>query len=252
MNNVRIIPSLLMHNKKLVKTTRFKNPQYIGDPINAVRILNNLFVDEIILLDINQSSTHLPIDFEYLKNLASECFIPICYGGGISSLETAITLYSIGIEKLSIHTAAIKDLQFIKQLSTHFGSQSIVGAIDYKPKFLQGCKVVVHNKKNTKYTLIDYAQMLEEHGAGELLVNAINRDGLMTGYDLDMLATLSEKVSIPIIASGGAGNLHHMKDVLHKTGINAFAAGSLFVYSGNLKAVLINYPSRQEIKETFC
>jgi len=251
MTNIRIIPCLLMQNKKLVKTTRFTKPQYIGDPLNTVKIFNNLFVDEIILLDINQSNTNKPIDFNYLKTLASECFIPICYGGGVDSLETAKKLYEIGYEKLSINTAASNDFKLIKTLSSYFGSQSIVCSIDYKKTFFNQYKITIHNKKKIKYSLIDYALMLEDQSAGELMINAIERDGLMTGYDIDLLAQLAEKISIPIIANCGAGKLDHMKNVYERTGINAFAAGSLFVYKGPLKAVLLNYPSRSEIKNCF-
>src|SRR5579883_100944 len=251
MANIRIIPCLLMQNKKLIKTIQFKDPQYIGDPLNAIRIYNSLFVDEIMLLDIHQSSKSMRIDFEYLKILASECFIPICYGGGISSLPVAIKLYSLGFEKLSINAAVSENPKIIKTLSSYFGSQSIVGAIDCKKTLLSQYKIVVHNKKRIRYSLLDYARMLEEQGAGEILINAIHKDGLMTGYDLDLLAMLAEKISIPIIANCGAGHLNHMKDVFTRTGINAFAAGSLFVYSGDLKGILINYPDRQEIKETF-
>lgn len=252
MSNVRIIPCLLLQNKKLVKTISFKQPKYIGDPLNAIKIYNNLFVDEIILLDISQAESHSPIDFAYLKALASECFIPICYGGGVSSLDTAKRLFSIGIEKVSVNTAAAENLQFIKTLSTYFGSQSIVAAIDCKKSLWSGYKVIVHNKKRLTCTLLEYAQLLEEQGAGELLINSIDRDGLMTGYDIELLKNIAEKVTIPIIASGGAGSLYHMKEVLTQTGINAFAAGSLFVYSGRLNAVLINYPARKKIKEVFC
>lgn len=251
MTNIRIIPCLLMQNKKLVKTKGYKKPQYIGDPLNTIKLFNNLFVDEIILLDINQSFKDSSIDFEYLELLASECFIPMCYGGGIRSLETAIKIYSLGFEKLSINMTAAQDPQFIKSLSSYFGSQSVVCSIDCKKNFWGQYKVYPHNKKRTRLPIIDYAKKLEQLGAGELIINAIHKDGYMTGYDLDLLEAVAENISIPIIANCGAGSLSHMKSVSHRTGINAFAAGSLFVYNGPLRAILINYPNKKEIRECF-
>jgi cyclase len=252
MRPVRIIPCLLMENKKLIKTTRYKNPVYIGDPINAIKIYNDLFVDELILLDIGQSTAKKPIDYTYLSMLTSECFIPLCYGGGVDSLDTAAKLYSLGIEKLAVNSAAYEDIRILKQIAAQFGSQSLVGVIDYRKKYLRGYRVIINNKKYTRYSPLDYARMLEDFGVGELIINAIDQDGMMTGYDAALLAELAEAVSIPIIANCGAGHLKHMHTLFKETGINAFAAGSLFVYSGGLKGVLINYPNRQEIDNVFC
>jgi cyclase len=251
MANIRVIPCLLMQDKKLVKTVHFKNAQYIGDPLNTIKIYNTLFVDELILLDINQSSHTTAIDFNYLQSLTSECFIPMCYGGGVTSLDIAIKLFKLGFEKLSINTAVQTHPFLIKTLSSYFGSQSIVATIDCKKTFLSQYRISIHNKKRIKYSLLDYALYLENEGAGELLINAIHKEGSMSGYDLELLSKLADKISIPIIANCGAGHLQHMKEAFNKTGITAFAASSLFIYSGNLNGILINYPDRNEIKTLF-
>jgi len=245
----RIIPCLLLDGRGLVKTVRFQNPKYVGDPINAVKIFNEKFVDEIIFLDISAAREGKGPNFEFISEIASECFIPFCYGGGIRTIQDAKKLYCIGVEKVSVNSAAIENPALIKELADQFGSQSVVAAMDIKKNWL-GKYMVMKNqgKIKTSQKPLEYALRLQNLGAGELLVNSMDSDGTMEGFDLDILSELSDNVSIPLIACGGAGSLEHIKKVLEDTGISAAAAGSLFVFKGKHRAVLINYPSRENIK----
>jgi len=245
----RIIPCLLLDGRGLVKTLRFQSPKYIGDPINAVKIFNEKFVDEIIFLDISAARQGKEPNFNFIGEIASECFIPFCYGGGIRTIEAAKKLFSIGVEKIAVNSAAIQNPELIKQLAEHFGSQSIVAAMDIKKNWL-GKYLVMKNlgRGKTSHHPIEYAQMMQNLGAGELFVNSIDSDGVMEGFDINILRELSDSVSIPVTACGGAGSLEHIKKLLEESRVSAAACGSLFVFKGKHRAVLINYPSRENIK----
>ncbi|MFZ5553793.1 MAG: AglZ/HisF2 family acetamidino modification protein [Bacteroidota bacterium] len=247
----RIIPVLLLNKGGLYKTLKFKEPVYVGDPLNAVKIFNEKEVDEITVLDIHASSEGRKPDLEYLSMIASECFMPLSYGGGINSIDDIKSVTKTGIEKIVINTAAIENPQFIQQAAGIFGSTTIVVSIDVKKNWLG--KYEVYNKNKRKIFTTDPLKMAEEMnkcGAGELLLNAVDRDGTMLGYDRELIRKISSSVDIPVVACGGAGNLQHLKEA-YQSGASAMAAGSLFVFRGTRQSVLINYPSQKEIKELF-
>jgi cyclase len=242
---------LLNSNNGLVKTVKFNHPKYIGDPINAIKIFNDKEVDELIFLDINATRLNQKPNFSLIKEIATECFMPICYGGGITSLEEIHKILYSGIEKVSINTAAYSNPNLIKQAANQFGNQSIVVSIDVKKNWRGKQYVYINNgTKNTNETSIEFAQKMEDLGAGELLINSIDKDGTYSGYDLDLIQAISEKVTIPIIACGGASAITDFKKAVEK-GASAVAAGSMFVYYGELKSVLINYPSEYELDKLY-
>lgn len=244
----RIIPCLLLDNDSLVKTVKFKNPNYLGDPINAVRIFNEEEVDEICILDIS-SHKNESINFGLIENIVTEAFMPLAYGGGINNLEDAKKLYRLGIEKLIFNTALTKNKQLIRDVVAYAGSQSVVASIDVKRNFLgkESCFIEC-GTKNINKDSVSYIQEIEELGVGEILINSINNDGMMQGYDLELIKRVTEATSLPVIACGGAGCVEHLKDALNVGDAHAVAAGSLFVYYGPRKAVLINYPKEEELK----
>ena len=244
----RVIPVLLVKDNGLVKTVRFKNPQYIGDPINAVKVFNEKEVDELIFLDITATLLKRPPRFDLIKNIASETFMPFAYGGGLNNIEDIRRIFELGSEKVVINTMAIENPDFINKIASIFGSQSIVVSIDVK-KTLSGKYFVMKKcgKERTKYEPHLFARMMEKNGAGELFINSIDNDGVMKGYDLTLLQSITAIVNIPVIACGGAGNLSHFSYALKTSGVSAVAAGSMFVYYGPNRAVLINYPSNNEI-----
>lgn len=247
----RLIPCLLLDNGKLVKTQQFHKPVYIGDPINAVKIFNDKEVDELIFLDINATKTGRQPDFEYLRKIAEQCFMPLCYGGGITSLHDIGRLFRIGFEKVSINSSAFLNIDLMKEAVKIYGSQSIVGAIDVgKNMFGKNVVKIINGTKNTKQSPVEYAKMLEDAGAGEIFLNSITYDGMMQGYDYEMIKEISDVVQIPIIACGGAGSLTDCKKAID-SGASAAAAGSIFVFWGVNKAVLINYPDHREVEELF-
>lgn len=250
MLNVRIIPCLLWHGEALVKTMRFGSAKYVGDAINAIRIFNEKEVDELIFLDITASHLGKGPDISLIKRIASECFMPLCYGGGIRTLQDIKEVVSAGVEKVSLNTIAVHQPLFVKQAAQAYGSSTIVACVDYK-KTLLGRQVVtaVGGKQKSRYSPVEFAQLMEEMGAGEIVLNSIDRDGMMTGYDVDMLARVAEKVSIPIIALGGAGSIDHFEQAISKGKASAVAAGSMFVFHGKHKAVLINYPSGESLNK---
>ena len=241
----RIIPSLLIDNKRLVKTIRFNNPNYLGDPINAVKIFNEKQADELCILDITRKKGN--IDFNFLEDIATEAFMPLSYGGGVNNLEQVKKLFQIGFEKVIINTALYSNTELISQAVDYAGSQSIVASIDYK-KTMFGKNLCFSEcgSKNGHITPVEMAKRVEELGVGEILLNSIDRDGKMSGYDLAMINNISREVTVPVIACGGAGGLNDIKSVID-AGADAVAAGSIFVYYGAKKAVLINYPSEQEL-----
>lgn len=246
----RIIPSLLLRDNGLVKTIKFKNSTYIGDPINAVKIFNEKEVDELIFLDIDATRDKKEPPYELIKDIATECFMPFCYGGGVKSIDQIRKLLACGTEKVAINSEAFNNPNFIKEAAQVFGSSTIVISMDYKKKLFGKTFVYVNGgRKNTKLDPVTYAKNMEELGAGELLVNAIDHDGTMSGYDIEMIRKITDAVSIPVIACGGAGNLNDFKEVFQDANASAAAAGSFFVFQGKKRGVLISYPSPEAIKE---
>ena len=246
----RLIPCLSIINQDLVKTTKFKNPRYLGDPINAVKIFNDKGVDELCILDITGSKEGRGPQMEYLHDIASEAFMPLSYGGGITTIEQMQKLFHMGYEKVIVNTAFYNNPKLITEAADLAGSQSIVVSIDVKTEILgkRNCYSVDGTVKSGKDP-VTMAKKAEELGAGEILLNSINNDGMMTGYDLKLVRSVSETVNIPVIACGGAGTIIDFKKVLQEGKAHAAAAGSLFVYYGSEKAVLINVPEEKELEE---
>lgn len=249
----RIIPCLLIHKKGLVKTVKFKNPKYVGDPINAVKIFNEKEVDELIVLDIDATSEGREPDLKMIKNLADECRMPFCYGGGIISVEQAKKIISLGVEKVALSNAALSNLELCKEIGSIIGNQSVVVVIDVKKKNLfGGYEIYTHNGKNkSHWKLKDLLEKLEEIKVGEIVINSIDNDGTMQGYDINLVKNVREKCSMPISVLGGAGSLIDIQKLISKFKVIGAAAGSLFVFKGKYKAVLINYPNRKERKPLY-
>ena len=249
----RVIPCLLVHNKGLVKTVNFKAPKYVGDPINAVKIFNEKEVDELIVLDIDASVQNREPHFTMIKNLAAECRMPLCYGGGVKSVRHAQEIINLGAEKVALSSAAVEKPQLVSDIASAVGKQSVIVVLDVKKRGLFGkYEIFIHNgKKPTGKNPKDFAVQLEQMGVGEIVINSIDNDGAMKGYDLKLISTIRDAVNVPITALGGAGNLGDIKSLIDHFGIMGAAAGSLFVFKGVYKAVLINYPKRSEIKELF-
>ena len=249
MLQTRIIPTLLLKNRGFYKGINFKNHKYVGDPINTIKIFNEKEVDELVIFDIVASKENKPIDFEYIKEIVSEAFMPVGYGGGIKSVEDAKTLFSIGIEKVLLNTSAILNPYLIKQLVDIFGSQSIVFSLDVKKTWFSGKKVFIKSgTQNTKLNPIDVALQMQELGVGEIILNDIDRDGTFKGYDLELIKNISSKLDIPLIASGGARDLNDFK-LAKDAGAHACAAGAMFVYHMPHRAVVISYPKYEEIRK---
>jgi cyclase len=237
----------------LVKTTFFQKPRYIGDPINAVKIFNEKEADELILLDIDATVEKREPHYELIEDIVSEAFMPICYGGGIKNTDQMRRLFALGVEKVSISSAAIHSQSLIKEAASRFGSQSIIVTLDVKKtKFPRFYTVVTHNgKKNSGKNPVEASVLMEQMGAGELLINNVDQDGRMLGYDEDLIRLISRAVNIPVIALGGAGSLMDLKSVVRHGGASAAGAGSLFVYHGKHRAVLINYPDQNQLQQLF-
>ena len=243
----RIIPSLLIHNHGLVKTVNFKNPKYVGDPINAVRIFNEKEVDELAIFDIDASVNNSKPNFELLKKLANQSRMPLCYGGGVKTVNDALKIFSLGIEKIAINSGIIDNPSLISEIADRVGSQSVVAVLDVKKKFFGGYELAINNgKKLTGINPFDFAKEVQDLGAGEIIVNSIDQDGTMKGFDLELINKISSVIKIPLTVLGGAGSLSDIKKVINSHGIIGVAAGSLFVFKGPYKAVLINYPSSKE------
>ena len=244
----RIIPCLLVKNNGLVKTVHFANPKYVGDPINAVRIFNEKEVDELIVLNIDASVQHKDPDYGMIRNLAAECRMPLCYGGGVKSVEQVERIVSLGVEKVAMSSAAVDDPGIVERAAKVVGSQSIVVVMDVKKDRRNGVYGLwTHNAgKHAGHSITDFAQRLENLGAGELVINSIDHDGTMKGYDLDLIEKIFKAVAIPITALGGAGTLKDIEKLIKYFGIIGAAAGSMFVFKGIYRAVLINYPSRAD------
>ena len=246
-NRPRIIPTLLIDDRDLIKTVQFGKRTYLGDPVNAVKIFNRKGIDELSILDIGASKNQREPDYEILKDIASEAFMPLSCGGGITDLEQVYELLKIGYEKVVLNTALVRDPELITKSAENFGSQSIVASIDAK-KTGSGYKCFISDgTEESKWNPVDLAKEAERLGAGEIIINSIDNDGMMKGYDIDLVRSVSDSVNIPVIAIGGAGGINDLKTVLHEGHAHAAAGGSMFVYYGKLKAVLITAPSEEEL-----
>lgn len=249
MLKTRVIPSLLLRGRGLYKTVRFKDPKYVGDPVNAVKIFNEKEVDEIIVLDISATAEKKEPNFALIEEIASECFMPLGYGGGVTTIDQMRRLYRLGVEKIALNTAAFTDRHLVEAGCKTFGSSSVIASIDTKSTLFGKREVWINGGRvNTKVDPVRYAEQLARLGVGEILVNSIDRDGTMSGYDIELLKMLSAAVDVPIIACGGAGSLEHMQEAVTTAGVPAVAAGSMFVFHGRHRAVLINYPARAELE----
>lgn len=245
----RIIPVLLIDDRDLIKTVKFKDRTYLGDPVNAVKIFNRKGIDELAILDIGATKRNNSPDVELLKDIASEAFMPLSYGGGITTINQIRELLAIGYEKVVINTGLIKNSELVKKSVELFGSQSIVASIDAKRVSGEYRCVIADGSEIVNRTPVELAQEAEGLGVGEIIINSIDRDGVMQGYDLELVKSVVKSVHIPVTAIGGAGGIEDLKKVLHDGHAHAAAGGSMFVYYGRLKAVLITAPSEEELIE---
>lgn len=245
----RIIPVLLVDDRDLVKTVNFKNPTYLGDPVNAVKIFNRKGIDELAVLDIGATKKEAEPDFELLEDIAGQAFMPLSYGGGIKSIKQIRKLLAIGYEKVVINTELVKNPGLVKEAVALAGSQSVVASIDVKlVNGIYKC-VIRDGSELTEMTPVELAKNAEQMGAGEIFLNSVDRDGMMKGYDIKLVKMVVDAVSIPVTACGGAGGLKDLKQVIHEGHAHAAAGGSMFVYYGRLKAVLITAPDEEELIE---
>ena len=241
----RIIPCLLVKDSGLVKSTQFKKYKYVGDPINSVKIFNEKEVDEIMIIDIDATVYNRPPNYRLIESIAAECRMPFCYGGGIKTIEQAQRIFSLGVEKIAISHEAIVNPNIISQLSVRVGSQSVVIILDVKKHRNGNYEIWTHNgTKNTGIDPVQFSIEAEKNGAGEIVINSIDNDGLMKGYDLNIIDQVRSVTNLPMTVLGGAGSLKDIAMLVEKYSIMGIAAGSLFVFKGIFKAVLINYPSR--------
>jgi cyclase len=248
----RIIPTLLLDGGGFYKTTRFKTPIYLGDPLNILRIFNDKEVDEIAILDISATGQVREPNFTLLRDMASECFMPLAYGGGVRTVSQIQTLLRIGFEKVILNSSLFEDSKLIKDASREFGNQSIVVCIDVKKSFLGRYRVVSHSAaREHGYAPEKWAESVAAMGAGEIVINSVDRDGTMTGYDLELIRRVTEAVDVPVIASGGARNISDFTAAVRTAGASACAAGAMFVFHGPHRAVLINVPSSRDIEQAF-
>mgnify|MGYP001365757026 CR=1 FL=1 len=248
-NYPRVIPILLLKEDGLYKTHKYKNPIYIGDPINTIKIFNDKECDELIIIDIQASKSKKPPNFKLLEDLSSECFMPITYGGGIKSLNDIKSIFKLGIEKIALNSVLLENSSIISEAKDIFGSQSIIGVIDINKTLLGNhCLYDYQLGKNIKKNIIDYAKNLEDKGVGELLINFVYLENSRKGYDIEFLRNFLPHFQIPIIANGGIASLNDIKEGLD-IGINAAAAGSFFIFKKNNNGILISYPSYEMIKE---
>jgi cyclase len=244
----RIIPVLLLKDLALVKSIHFKSHKYIGDPINAVRIFSDLKADELVLLDIEASRNNRLVSLEFVRNVGEEAHMPLAVGGGVKSIDNIKAILSAGAERVVINTRAGQDPDFIKEASEAFGSSAIVVCIDVKKKRFRGQRTwILSGSHPTAFTPLEFAQLMEENGAGELIIQSIDRDGTMEGYDVDLIKSISTSVRVPVVALGGAGQAKDLIEGYQQGHASALAAGSLFVYQSKKRGVLINYPDRNEL-----
>lgn len=245
----RVIPSLLLHDGGLVKTTKFRSPVYVGDPINTVRIFNEKEVDELVIYDIDATAEGREPDYGKLSDIVSEAFMPICYGGGITGLNQIEKLFKLGVEKVSLSASLVGRENPVADAVRSFGSQAVVATIDYRRKALGGARhVYIRNGKiDAGIGVRELMKIVVDLGAGEIILNSIDRDGTMKGYDLDFMKEASLLANVPVVALGGAGSMEDVRTVIKDCGASAAAAGSIFVFYGKRKAVLINYPDGETL-----
>lgn len=252
MLKTRVIPCLLFGDRGLVKTIQFANPTYVGDPINVVKIFNEKGVDELIFLDITATVEKRRPAFEFLSQIASECFMPLGYGGGIGSLQDMRELFRLGIEKVVVNSSAVENPSLVKEAAQLFGSQSVVVSIDAKKNQFGEYEVWTHGgRKRANLDPAEHAVSMEAMGAGEIFLNSIDKDGTMEGYDLELIQRVTQALNIPLIACGGASSVQDLGEAVQKGGAAAAAAGSLFVFQGPHRAVLISFPTEEELKQVF-
>jgi cyclase len=248
----RAIPCLLLRGNGFVKTVRFREPTYLGDPVNIVRLFNDKEVDELIVLDVTATPERRSPRLDFIAQLAGECFMPLCYGGGVSRIEDMQALYALGVEKVALTTSAVSEPRLVSAAAELFGSQSVVVGIDVKRNWRGRYQVMTHaGRRGTGLDPVAHAVHLQEQGAGEILLNSVDRDGTMEGYDLDLVRSVTRAVTIPVIACGGAGSVEHLAAAVFQGGAAAAAAGSLFVFQGRNRAVLVNYPEPAVLKRLF-
>lgn len=246
----RIIPCLLLHKGGLVKTQEFKSPKYLGDPINAVRIFNEKEADELMVLDIDATVNGASPNFGLIAKLAAECRMPLCYGGGVTNAEQATRIIDMGVEKVAVSAAALMNPNLLTQMAAAVGQQSVVVVLDVKKRtglFANGYDICTHNSKTLhKFDPVEFAKQLQDVGAGEIVINSVDRDGIMQGYDIELAKQFKHELRVPITFLGGAGSLDHIVELIANMGVVGAAAGSLFVFKGKYRAVLINYPNPQQ------
>lgn len=248
----RIIPILLLKNTGLYKTQKFKEPKYIGDPINAIKIFNEKEVDEIAFLDITASKENKTPNFSMLQDIASECFMPLGYGGGIQSIEMIREILNVGVEKAIINTQAVKNPSLISEASRYFGSSTVVVSIDVKKNIFGKYQVYINGgSEKTNLEPISWAKEVEKLGAGEIIINSIEHDGTLKGYNFDLIRSVATAVNIPVIAAGGASGMPDFVKAVRECEASAVAAGAYFVFQGKHRAVLITYPTQDEITSAF-
>lgn len=244
----RIIPVLLVHNKGLVKTVKFKDAKYVGDPINAVKIFNEKEADELTVFDIDASVQGREPDYKLIENLAAECRMPLCYGGGIKTVDQAQHILGLGVEKVALSSIVFEKPELVTALAKRVGRQSVVVVLDVKKRLFGGkydC-CTLNGKVNQKVCAFELALKMQQLGAGEIVINAVDNDGVMKGYDLDLIAKMKGLLSVPVTAVGGAGSYEDIRTLIRAYPIIGAAAGSAFVFKGKYKAVLINYPTTAE------
>jgi cyclase len=248
----RIIPCLLVHNKGLVKTIKFKDAKYVGDPINAVKIFNEKESDELMVLDIDATVLGREPDYKMIENLAVECRMPLCYGGGIKTVEQATRIFNLGVEKIALSASALENPKLVSDIAKEVGNQSVVVVLDVKKKMFGGYDVYTHNgTKKAKIDLENFIKELQKLGVGEIVINSIDNDGVMKGYDVALIEKVKPLVDVPMTVLGGAGSLDDIKGLIKKFGIIGCASGSLFVFKGKYRAVLINYPKKDEKEKLY-
>jgi cyclase len=251
MRRIRVIPVLLLAHNGMVKTRAFAKPHYLGDPINAVKIFTEKMTDELILLDI-QATARRKIEFDWIENIVSEAFMPIAYGGGLSSLDQCAQMFKLGVEKVVINTAAVERPSLISELASRFGTQAVVVSIDARRNIWNRWKAYVRGAcKRTKVSPVELAITCERLGAGEIFLTSVEREGSFRGYDLDLLKSVTRAVGVPVIANGGAGKIADFAPAIADGGAGAVAAGSMFVFAGNGQGMLISYPGQDELETEF-
>lgn len=244
----RIIPCLLIRNKGLVKTIQFSDPKYVGDPLNAVKIFNEKEADELIVFDIDATVEKREPDYDRIKNLANECRMPLCYGGGVKTVEQAMKILSLGVEKISLSSVVLENTQIVSMIAKRLGSQSVVVTLDIKRDLSsKKYEIYTHNgKRQTGITPFKLIPKLQDLGAGEIVINSIDNDGKMKGYDFNLIDKIYSSIQVPMSVVGGAGSLNDIEKLINRYGIIGAVAGSLFVFKGTYRAVLINYPNKTE------